>query len=369
MMISKYLESKNNILYLKSQYNIMKTFKNKKINKSLSKFCVLIHGGAGDISKNIDDKSYYAALESIINNIYKFIKTNSNITAVDICEFAVKLFEDNPLFNAGKGSVSTDKKTYELEAAIMDGKTLKCGSVSLIQRVKNPISVARLVMDKTNHNYIIGEAAENIAKQNGLTMVNNSYFSTGVKTDRIVSDKNSKVGTSGAVCLYKGTLAAATSTGGITNKMSGRVGDTPIIGAGTYANNDTCAVSATGWGEEFMRRVAAYDIAARIKYAGKDLITACHDSVFNYLPSGSGGIIAVDKQGNFSMDHNSSGMFRGIIQNSKNIGYNITAKIGIWDDMIPVELSKTENKAKNPRYLNKTRRHKRIIKGYLASNQ
>lgn len=347
----------------------MKTFKNKKINKFLSKFCILIHGGAGDISKNIDDKSYYAALESIINNIYKFIKTSPNITAVDICEFAVKLFEDNSLFNSGKGAVSTDKSTYELEAAIMDGKTLKCGSVSLIQRVKNPISVARLVMDKTNYNYIIGEAAENLAKQNGLTMVNNSYFSTGVKVDRIVSDKNSKVGTSGAVCLYKGTLAAATSTGGITNKMSGRVGDSPIIGAGTYANNDTCAVSATGWGEEFMRRVAAYDIAARIKYAGKDLITACHDSVFNYLPSGSGGIIAVDKQGNFSMDHNSSGMFRGIIQNSKNIGDNITAKIGIWDDMIPVQLSKTENQTKNPRYLNRTRRNKRLIKGYSTSNQ
>ena len=320
---------------MKINKNKSKSYKVKLTNKN-HKFCILIHGGAGNTINDIDSAFYYSTLETIILSIYQYINTSVNLTAVDICEYAVKMLEDNPLFNAGKGAVFTDKNTHELEASIMDGKNLNCGAVSMIKRVKNPISAARLVMDRTKHNYIVGKPAEDLAKLHGLTFVKNSYFTTTNKKDDV---KKTKFGTVGAVCLYNGSLAAATSTGGVTNKMSGRIGDSPIIGAGTYASNDTCAVSATGWGEEFMRRVAAYDIVARMKYGGKNLETACRETVFDYLPDNSGGIIAVDIHGNISMTHNSQIMFRGMLcDDSDNINNKVTAKVGIWDNMISVKL-------------------------------
>lgn len=315
----------------------------------MTDFVFLIHGGAGVISKTIESEPYVSALKRIIQDSFNFAK-NANVSAVDIVEFAVIQLENEPLFNAGKGSVYTEDGRHELEASIMDGTTLSCGSTSLITTVKNPISVARLVMDKTKHNYIIGENAVRLAENAGLAMVRNDYYDTEkrynqlkiaksadlVKRDHDIDVPNStdeggdlKKGTVGCVCMKSGHVAAATSTGGMTNKMSGRIGDTPIIGAGTYANDKTCAVSGTGIGEIFMSCVAAYDVSARIEFTNASLKDAVKGTVFHKLPIGSGGIIAVNSNGNYAMESNCGGMFRGACS-SDGLG-----SIGIWEDDYP----------------------------------
>jgi beta-aspartyl-peptidase (threonine type) len=238
----------------------------------------------------------------------------------------VILLENTPLFNAGKGSVFTNEGTHEMDAAIMDGKSLKAGAVSLITGVKNPIALARDVMEKSYHVFLAGEGAMQFARINGHEILSPEYFydevryqqwlgikdSDGFQLDHSVK-KDGKFGTVGAVaCDQYGNVAAATSTGGMTNKKFGRVGDSPMIGAGTYANNNTCAVSCTGSGEFFIRGVVAYDVSCLIEYKGLSLHEASKEVIMKRILSigGDGGLIAVDAQGNIAMPFNTEGMYR-----------------------------------------------------------
>jgi beta-aspartyl-peptidase (threonine type) len=263
------------------------------------------------------------------------LKNDGN--SLDAVEAAIRLMEDSPLFNAGKGAVFTSEGTVELDASIMDGKTLKAGAVAAVKHLKNPISVARLVMEQSPHVLMVGEGAEAFAKGKGIEPVPNEYFRTERRWQELQRAKEkerkeaeqpqkvsqleqeyadvSKQGTVGAVALDKhGNLAAATSTGGKTNKKFGRVGDSPIIGAGTYANNRTCAVSGTGDGEYFIRGVVAYDISAMMEYQGKSLKEAAA-AVIEKLGKlgGTGGLIAIDRSGNITMPFNTEGMYRASI--------------------------------------------------------
>lgn len=321
--------------------------KQQHVGAELEQYCVLIHGGAGVIAPNhIDADKYKLALQDILREIYRFIITSIDhgITAVDVVEYAVKLLEDEALFNAGKGAVYTHEATHELEASIMEGSKLRCGAVSLVKTIRNPISAARQVMQHTPHNYLIGGQVEALADKAGLERVTNDYYDTPhrreqldriLHTNTVALDHNvtttkeevkDKTGTVGCVCMLHGHVAAATSTGGMTNKMSGRIGDTPIIGAGTYADDRTCAVSCTGVGEEFMRYVAAYDISARMQYQQDSLYEAVRGTVFKRLPVDTGGVIAVDHVGNYAMEFNTPGMFRGMINSRGN------ACVGIWTE-------------------------------------
>lgn len=302
-----------------------------------SKAVIAIHGGAGAISKSQitpeQEQQYLQALQSIVAAGSECL--NKGGSALDAVTLAVGMLEDNPLFNAGKGAVFTHQGTHELDAAIMDGRTLACGSVAGVKHIKSPIQAARAVMEKSQHVFFIGEGAETFAKEQGLAIVSNDYFSTPERYQQLLKaqgqqkvlldhdvhmqntpplDEQKKMGTVGAVALdFKGNLAAATSTGGMTNKIAGRVGDSPIIGAGCYANNNTCAISSTGHGEMFIRSVVAYDVSALMEYAGLSLQQACDKVVYEKLPAinGSGGIIAVDKLGNVYLPFNSEGMYRG----------------------------------------------------------
>jgi beta-aspartyl-peptidase (threonine type) len=237
----------------------------------------------------------------------------------------IKIFEDSPLFNAGKGAVFNDEGKNELDAAIMDGKTIKAGAVAGVTTVKNPITAARAVMEKTNHVMLTGAGADKFAKEAGLVIVDPSYFFDQKRWDQYLKGKNksngkdtnpinTKHGTVGAVALdIYGNLAAGTSTGGLSNKKYGRVGDSPIIGAGTYANNKTCAVSCTGTGEYFIRNVVAYDMSALMEYKGYSVQKAADYIINEKLKAqgGDGGLIALDAAGNFTMTFNTEGMFRG----------------------------------------------------------
>lgn len=323
-------------------------------------FSIAIHGGAGVISKeDTDPAPYYEALSNVIQRTAQYAMEsmgNSHITSVDLVEYAVRLLEDEELFNAGKGSVFTSDESHELEASIMDGSTLNCGSVSLLRRTKNPVSAARKVMEETEHVYLAGVGAESFAEKSRLTQVDQSYFGTERRRQHLreakvhqkslvdhdtASSLNTtaqvppKFGTVGCVCFYKSHVAAATSTGGMTNKMPGRIGDSPLIGAGNYANDRTCAVSATGKGELFIRHVVAYDISARMEYGRCSLEDACRGTLHEKLPAGSGGVIAVDKDGNLCLEWNSGGMFRGsAVQRDGQLGMSV----GIWEETFPVEL-------------------------------
>jgi len=247
-------------------------------------------------------------------------------TAVDAVETAVKLLEDSPLFNAGKGSVFTAEGTHEMDAAIMDGSNREAGAVSLITGIKNPVSLARDVMDKSYHVFLAGEGAMQFAKNQGYALEDPAYFydevryqqwqgikdTEGFQLDHSVK-KEGKFGTVGAVaCDSKGNLAAATSTGGMTNKKWGRVGDSPMIGAGNYAYNKTCAVSCTGSGEFFIRGVVAYDVSCLMEYKGMSLAEAASEVIHKRVLeiNGDGGLIAVDSQGNVAMPFNTEGMYR-----------------------------------------------------------
>jgi L-asparaginase / beta-aspartyl-peptidase len=280
-------------------------------------WAIVIHGGAGVITREKMtpemDKEYRAALAEAMNTGKKILASGGK--ALEAVEKTINVMEDNPLFNAGKGAVFTHEGRNELDAAIMDGSNLAAGAVAGVTDIKNPITAARYVMTKSEHVMLTGAGASQFAKEQGLEIVPPSYFHTEKRFSELQEIlKREKNGTVGCCALDKnGNLAAGTSTGGMTNKRYNRVGDAPIIGAGTYANNSTCAVSATGHGEFFIRWTVAHDISALMEYKGLSLKEASELVVMDKLvkAGGSGGVICVDKSGNISMPFNSEGMFRG----------------------------------------------------------
>jgi len=296
-------------------------------NAQNQKFGLVIHGGAGTIlKKNMTTEKEAAYAEMLMKSLQAGNKVlEEGGSALDAVCAAINIMEDSPLFNAGKGAVLTETGEAELDASIMDGKTLMAGSVAGIRHVKNPITLARLVMEKSQHVMMIGVGAEEFGKQFNIEMVNGSYFITKERWEQFINlkekskkenENDEKHGTVGCVALDKnGNLAAGTSTGGMMMKKFGRVGDSPIIGAGTYANNNTCAVSATGWGEYFIRLGVARDISALMEYKNLTLSEAASEVIMKKLPSlgGNGGIIAIDKDGNIALPFNTEGMYRGYL--------------------------------------------------------
>ncbi len=295
-----------------------------------NKYGLVIHGGAGTILKSSmtpeKEAEYISKLNEVLQTGYKILENGGS--SLDAVVAVINIMEDSPLFNAGKGAVLTEKGVAELDAAIMDGKTLKAGAIAGIKHVKNPITLARLVMDKSPHVMMIGEGAEEFAKENNIEMVDNNYFITPnrwkqyqkMKEAQDKKVKEEKHGTVGCVALDKnGNLAAGTSTGGMMMKKFGRVGDSPIIGAGTFADNNTCAVSGTGYGEYFIRLNVARDISDLMAYKNLSLNDAANEVIMNKLPKlgGDGGIIAIDKNGNIAMPFNTEGMYRGYLMNGE----------------------------------------------------
>jgi len=282
-----------------------------------AEWAIALHGGAGNMDRTKftpeDIKRYEDGLNAALTLGKEALAEGQ--TALDVVELVVRNLEDNPLFNAGKGSVFTNDGRNELDAAIMDGRDLNAGAVAGVGDIRNPISAARLVMEKSPHVLLIGKGASLYSAQNGIEMVDSSYFHTEAAWQKLqrALQKAGKNGTVGCVALDKnGNLAAATSTGGMNNKRYGRVGDVPVIGAGTYANNNTCAVSATGHGEYYIRYTVAHDISALVEYKGLSLDEAARTVVNEKLSNeaGNGGVIAVDKYGNVTLEMNSTGMFR-----------------------------------------------------------
>ena len=278
---------------------------------------IVVHGGAGTIlKKNMSDekeKSYKSKLEEAIRTGYQVLKNGG--TSLDAVEQTIMILEDSPLFNAGKGAVFTHDKRNELDASIMEGSDLKAGAVAGVTHIKNPIRAARAVMEKSEHVLLAREGAEQFAILHKLDTVSPTYFFTEKRARSLErAIKEEKFGTVGCVALdQNGNIAAGTSTGGMTNKKWGRIGDSPIIGAGTYANNKTCGVSSTGWGEYFIRGVVAHDISAMMEYGGKSLKESANHVIHHKLTElgGSGGIIALDQKGNIVMEFNTEGMYRG----------------------------------------------------------
>ncbi|WP_459210462.1 isoaspartyl peptidase/L-asparaginase family protein [Aquimarina rhabdastrellae] len=298
-------------------------------------FGIVIHGGAGTIlKKNMTpekEAAYRAKLEEAIKVGHTIL--NNGGTSIEAVQKTINILEDSPLFNAGKGAVFTHHETNELDASIMDGKTLNAGAVAGVTTVKNPINLAFEVMENSPHVLLSGKGAETFAKEREITLVDPSYFFTerrmntlkkvkekelqkeGEKTAAFYDAdiKDAKFGTVGCVALDKnGNLAAGTSTGGMTNKKWNRIGDSPIIGAGTYAKNATCAVSSTGWGEYFIRAMVAHDISAMMEYKGVSLEEAAKEVIQEKVPAlgGNGGIVAIDHEGNIAMEFNTAGMYR-----------------------------------------------------------
>jgi len=315
----------------------------KEMSTGKQNFVLVIHGGAGTITRQNmteqNERAYKLSLEKALRAGYEIL--NSGGSSLDAVEATVKILEDNPLFNAGKGAVFTHEGKIELDAAIMNGKNLAAGSMAGVTTIKNPISGARAVMENSGHVMLIGKGAEAFAAEQGLNIVDPSYFYTQsrwdslqnlIKQDSIknkinkvntktlveeAKNNDSKFGTVGAVALdVQGNLAAATSTGGMSNKKYGRVGDVPIIGAGTYANNATCAISCTGWGEFFIRLVVAKSVSDLMEYKNLSLQKAAEEMIMKKVPQlgGDGGLIAVDKKGNIAMPFNTVGMYRGYIR-------------------------------------------------------
>ncbi len=295
-----------------------------------NRYGLAIHGGAGTIlKKNLTperETEYIQKLNEALEAGYKVLEDGGS--SLDAVIAAINIMEDSPLFNAGKGAVLTEKGIAELDASIMNGKDLSAGAVAGVRHIKNPINLARLVMEKSPHVMMIGAGAEEFGNQFGIETVDSSYFITEERWKHYLKLKNEqrdklekeKHGTVGCVALDKnGNLAAGTSTGGMMMKKFGRVGDSPIIGAGTYANNETCAVSATGWGEYFIRLGIARDVSALMEYKGLSLYDASQEVVMKKLPAlgGDGGIIAIDKNGNIAMPFNTEGMYRGFKLNDK----------------------------------------------------
>jgi beta-aspartyl-peptidase (threonine type) len=288
-------------------------------------FAIAIHGGAGTLSRKemtpAQEKEYLSGLGESLDAGYAVLAKGGS--SLDATIAAVRVLEDNPLFNAGRGAVLDANGIAQLDASVMDGRTLGAGAVTGLQHVRNPIDLARLVMEKSPHVMLVGDGAEEFAKLQGVEMVPNEYFRTPARQRQLERSLRGHVtreneleafGTVGAVALdLSGNLAAATSTGGMTGKRWGRVGDSPIIGAGTYANNASCAVSATGHGEYFIRTVVAHDICAQVEYLKVPLAQAV-DNVLNGKMKklgGNGGVIAIDPKGEIVLEFNSEGMFRG----------------------------------------------------------
>ncbi len=301
----------------------------------MKKFAIALHGGAGTLVKGMmteeKEKEYKSALEEALKVGARILEIGGS--AVLAVEETVKSLEDCPLFNAGRGSVFTNQGTHEMDASIMDGSNLNAGAVSMVTGIKNPIALAKDVMLKSDHVFLAGEGAMKFAQDLQYKLESPNYFfnqfrydqwqevknSDHFQLDHSLSKKDEKFGTVGAVALDQfGNLAAATSTGGMTNKKWGRVGDSPMIGAGTYANNNTCAVSCTGSGEFFIRNVTAFQVSALIELAGMGLNEATNEVVQKRLLhiGGDGGLIAIDKMGNISMAFNTEGMYRAS-QNSE----------------------------------------------------
>jgi beta-aspartyl-peptidase (threonine type) len=282
------------------------------------RFTIVIHGGTIGDPERLSSQRREAAERSLRSALERGREVlQRGGTSLDAVESAIRLMEDDPVFNAGRGAVFNAAGGHELDASIMDGATRQCGAVAGARTVKNPISLARLVMTKTRHVLLAGDGAEEFATRMQVERVENSYFSTPerreewqkVRNNR--QDSSSKQGTVGCVALDRfGHLAAGTSTGGITNKMYGRVGDSPIVGAGTYADDATCGVSCTGIGEQFIRHAVAYDVSARMKYRQQTLVDAVASILSEVLSRGDGGIIAINRTGEYTMQFNTGGMLR-----------------------------------------------------------
>jgi beta-aspartyl-peptidase (threonine type) len=308
----------------------------------MSNITICIHGGAGTILKEDMtpelENAYLEALQTALNTGYAVLEEGG--TAVNAVKAAVVVLEDNVLFNAGKGSVFTKKGVQEMDAAIMSGIDLEAGAVSGVRSVRNPVALANEVMLHSNHVFLSGKGANDFAIKQGIKLEPDEYFFSQFRYDQWKSLRDSdnysldhthhhldelmrdkKFGTVGAVaCDVNGNIAAATSTGGMTNKKYGRIGDSPVIGAGTYANNQTCAISCTGHGEPFIKAVAAHTVSCLMEYKGMTLQDAMEETVMHKLKNmdGEGGMIGVDMQGNFSMLFNSAGMYRGV-KNNKGV--------------------------------------------------
>ncbi len=305
-------------------------------------FALVIHGGAGTIFRQnltpVMEKAYIDTLTIALRTGYQILSRGGS--SLDAVEATIRVMEDSPLFNAGKGAVFTANGVNELDASIMDGRTLGAGAVAAVEHVRNPISLARLVMEKSPHVMMVGAGAEEFAQSQGMKLVPPHYFWTerrwkAYEAERARADSGQtgwiagderKFGTVGAVALDRaGNLAAGTSTGGTSMKRYGRVGDSPIIGAGTYANNLSCAVSGTGDGEFFIRNNVAADICARVRYTGASLRQAADDVVMRELVAqhGEGGVIAMDRKGNIATPFNSAGMYRGWVTSDGKITVKI----------------------------------------------
>jgi beta-aspartyl-peptidase (threonine type) len=297
------------------------------IAQSEGRYTIVIHGGAGYISPDISPevkKAYLSSLKVALK-LGKQILSEGG-TSLDAVEQVVRFFENDTLFNAGKGAVFTSTGGHELDASIMNGSDLSTGAVAGVKTIKNPISLARLVMEKTPHVLFAGEGADNLGKEFGVGIVENNYFDIHRRYQQWKLKQQEDIkGTVGCVATdFYGNIAAATSTGGLTGKWPGRVGDSPLINAGTYADNNTCGVSGTGQGELFIRHTVAYNISALMKYKNYSLEEAAQEIVFDILPEGSGGIIALDKDGNYALTFNTASMLRGVA-NSKGL-----FEVAIW---------------------------------------
>ncbi|UBH63605.1 isoaspartyl peptidase/L-asparaginase family protein [Proteus vulgaris] len=332
----------NNIKYKLATMTLCSLFATSVFANTQSPIRLVIHGGAGTITKDTitpeQEKEYKEKLTEALNAGYAVL--NSGGTSIEAVQKSINVMEDSPLFNAGKGAVFTHDGRNELDASIMDGKTRNAGAVAGVTTVKNPINAAIAVMEKSPHVLMVSNGADLFAKEQGLTIVDSSYFRTehrwqqlqkAIEKEQVVLDHDGKTatlfidpmmydykyGTVGAVALDQhGNLAAGTSTGGMTNKRYGRVGDSPIIGAGNYADNETVAVSATGSGEMFIRTLAAFNIAAQVKYQNLPLEKAAQNALDEVKAiNGSGGVIVLDKSGDYTMSFNSEGMYRGTIGN------------------------------------------------------
>lgn len=315
------------ITFLLAVFFIQMAFAQNQISKD--NFSIVIHGGAGTILKEkmtpAMDQAYRSILAEAITVGHTILKNGG--TSQEAVEKTIRVMEDSPLFNAGKGAVLTAQGKASLDASFMEGKTLNAGAISGVSHIKNPISSAIAVMEQSPHVMLSGQGADEFAKSLGMEAVPNSYFITERRKNalkRVQENqdkkmsfydpflKDSKFGTVGCVALDKaGNLAAGTSTGGMTNKKWDRVGDAPIIGAGTYANNASCGVSATGWGEFFIRSVVAHDIAALVEYKNLDVITASKLVLKKVKElGGDGGVVVLDRFGNVAMEFNTAGMYR-----------------------------------------------------------
>ncbi|WP_299005101.1 isoaspartyl peptidase/L-asparaginase family protein [uncultured Tenacibaculum sp.] len=340
------------LIFLLFSCNKTRTTSKKQNDTPTNEFAIIIHGGAGTIlKKNMTpekEAAYKAKLEEAVRTGYEILKNGGS--SGDAVVKTIQVMEESPLFNAGKGAVFTHEETNELDASFMDGKTLNAGAVAGVKDIKSPIEAARTVITNSDHVMLSGAGASQFAKEQGLEIVDPSYFYTEnrfkslqrikdkQKTELDHDDKkaafydadikNSKYGTVGCVALDKdGNITAGTSTGGMTNKRWGRIGDSPIIGSGTYANNKTCGVSSTGWGEYFIRTQVAYDISAQMEYQQKTLKEATKDVIQNKLTKlgGTGGVVALDKNGNMSFEFNTAGMYRASMNDKGDLVVKIYA--------------------------------------------